>query len=135
MSTSIISKMIMVSELCQHATEKAIDYIELSLLQKVEADIATTSGPSRWMPPAHGPCKMNITCRFRAQSALVGVRVVIRDSHGLVTIASCLNLMVNGGRGTLFKLMPWRFCQVIISLEQSIFGGLKLRWTVKISSD
>ena len=76
-----------VSEICQHAAELALDFLETR--QQCEVPVGSVSSTLKWQAPAEGNYKLNVSCHGGSNGSPMGLGSLIRDSLGLVMAAKC----------------------------------------------
>jgi hypothetical protein len=80
-----------VSEICQHAAELALDFLETR--QQCEISLLFDLSILKWQPPAVSNYKLNFSCYGGSDCSQIGLGVLIQDSLGLVMAAKCSKLI------------------------------------------
>jgi hypothetical protein len=78
-----------VSDIYQQAAVQALDYIESCDNLVVSRPLVARPGFIKWLPPDRLNFKMNLACAMGLENSQLGLRVLIRDSIGLVGAARC----------------------------------------------
>jgi hypothetical protein len=118
----------LVSELCQQAARLALDYIESGSLLKETMAGPSSPLPHSWKAPAVMNYKVNLSYQVGNEDLQIGLRVLIRDSFGLVATAMCSKLQ---GDGDALKVSAM---VVLAALKFAHSIGLrrwKLSWAIR----
>ncbi len=95
----------LVSELCQQAARLALEYIESGSLLKETMAGPSSPLPHSWKAPAVMNYKVNLSYQVGNEDLQIGLRVLIRDSFGLVATAMCSKLQGDGDALKVFAMV------------------------------